>query len=246
MPFQPNEGSFLEPNEENIRAVKDGTAMVDLSWLNERKVPSDINGHPITGCKEHYSCLDRLHEANWRADEHKVRSVKIVKQLSGTFNTQSSKQFNAEIAKNNYFLNMMSPSTQIFVFWLLVELRNTKKNNDIMQQMKKEFPQEKLEFDKYGRLIYGELQSQDSVETSETESASEFDCQGSKLFGDSDLQSDISSCLPEIPDIVLDSYEDMDDISDSAMKNSETIDEKRPDEAKLQSHIPEQTEYQMK
>ena len=173
LPFQPNDGSFLEPTEDNIKAAKAGTARVKLPWLDEKKMPPDCNAHPITGSNEHYCCLDRLHESNWKADEHRVRSVKLVQQLRGSFNTQASEQFNAEMGKNNYFLNMMSPTTQVFVFRLLVELRNSKKNKSRMMQVQREFPGQDLNFDKFGRLVYGQQQMPLSFDTSDTDSASE-------------------------------------------------------------------------
>ena len=84
--FTPNNGCFAEETKKNIAAAKSDTLVVNLAWLNKKNNPPDEGGHPITGSAEHCA-LDTLHEKNWKADIHKLRSLRLVPQLAGIFNS---------------------------------------------------------------------------------------------------------------------------------------------------------------
>jgi hypothetical protein len=157
-PFHPNEGKFAEGTPGNIEAAKRGELVVDLPWLKcPPKNPPDPDCHPVTGSADHYAALDTLHDKNWKADIHRLRSLILVPQLAGRLNSQCVEQLNSELGRNNYFLNMMGPSTQIFSFRLLLELRNDRKNQKHRKTVQQNFPDERLLFDKFGRLCLESL-----------------------------------------------------------------------------------------
>lgn len=115
LPFSPHEGRLLNPTAENIQRAKEGRVTVTLPWLVKAKETPDINGHPLTGSSEHYVLYDKLHEGNTKDEKDVLRKIELVPELAGRINSQVVEQFFSQMEKNNYFLNMMKPSAQIFM-----------------------------------------------------------------------------------------------------------------------------------
>ena len=147
--FHPNNGCFAAVTQDNMALAKERKLKVTLPWLHlsSPKIPPDHNGHPVSGSSDRYSCLDRLHEKNWKGDENLLRSTRVVVELANKVNTQAAEHLNSDISKNTYFLNMMSPTTQVIMMRLLLEHRNKMKNLEYLKKTKREFTTENYCFD---------------------------------------------------------------------------------------------------
>ena len=71
VPFSPHEGRLSDPTPENLRKANEGELHVELPWLSEKKNPSDVNGHPYTGSKDHYALSDRFHEGKLQESQRR-------------------------------------------------------------------------------------------------------------------------------------------------------------------------------
>lgn len=155
LPFTPHEGRLLQPTEDNIRLAQQKKVSVSLPWLLEKKMPSDLNGHPVTGSSEHYVIYDTLHESNTKDPKDILRRINLVPELVGRLNSQVVEQFFSKMERNNYFLNMMSPTSQVFLIRSIIHHGNIKLNEARLQKVKKSSGQENISFDEYGRATLG-------------------------------------------------------------------------------------------
>ena len=124
LPFQPNEGRVAAATPDNISAAKKGEIKVHFPWLNQQKVPADAGGHPATGCAEHYALYDTFHQQNTKDDRDALRLIKLVPELCGWVNSQVAEQLFADMKKNNYFMNMLSPTSHVFLMRNILHHRN--------------------------------------------------------------------------------------------------------------------------
>ncbi|KAG9277292.1 hypothetical protein AMEX_G7290, partial [Astyanax mexicanus] len=147
LPFTPHEGRLLQPTEENIRLAKDKKISVSLPWLVEKKMPSDVNGHPVTGSSKHYVIYDTLHESNTKDEKDFLRRL----------NSQVVEQFFSRMERNNYYLNMMSPASQVFLIRSIIHHGNVKLNEARLEKVKKGLGLENISFDRYGRATIGDV-----------------------------------------------------------------------------------------
>lgn len=161
LPFAPHEGRLISPTEENISLAKKGKVKINLPWLTEPRNPPDINGHPTTGSSEHYVLYDKLHETNAKDPKDFLRRTALVPELAGKVNTQVVEQFFAQMEKSNYFLNTMSPSSQIFLIRNIIHHHNTLLNRSRLEKIQKSMGTEQTSMNKNGQLVIGH--SQDSL-----------------------------------------------------------------------------------
>ncbi|XP_076597771.1 uncharacterized protein LOC143327360 [Chaetodon auriga] len=126
--FTPHEGRLLEPTADNIRLAKEGHVKVDLPWLKEKKQLPDTGGHPLTGSSEHYVLYDKFHEDNTKDASDVLRRIELVPQLAGWVNSQAAEQLFSDMKKNNYFLNVMTPSAHIILMRNILHHYNTSVN----------------------------------------------------------------------------------------------------------------------
>lgn len=134
--FHPHVGRLLEPTEENIQLANSGQIKVNLPWLLTEKSVPDVNGHPITGSSDHYALYDRFHEANSKDARDTLRKVELVPELCGWLNSQCAEQLFSGMRKNNHFLNMMTPSSHIFLMRNILHHNNIHKNSRTIENMK--------------------------------------------------------------------------------------------------------------
>lgn len=137
IPFTPNEGRLAPATPENITAAKEGELKVDLPWLKCKKDPADVNGHPVTGSAQHYALYDTFHQHNTKDDRDSLRLVKLVPELCGWLNSQVAEQLFAEMKKNNYFMNLLSPTSHIFLIRNILHHRNELMNQKALQELTK-------------------------------------------------------------------------------------------------------------
>ncbi|XP_072565367.1 uncharacterized protein, partial [Paramormyrops kingsleyae] len=135
LPFKPHGGRLLEPTEDNIRCATTGQIKVSLPWLVTKKPVPDENGHPITGSSEHYALYDRFHEANSKDARDVLRKVELVPELRGWINSPCA--LPAGMRKNNHFLNMMTPSSHVFLMRNILCHYNNARNSRTIESMKK-------------------------------------------------------------------------------------------------------------
>ncbi|KAG9260614.1 hypothetical protein AMEX_G10618 [Astyanax mexicanus] len=137
MPFSPYEGRLLEPTDNNVRLASAGQIKVSLPWLTSKKVVPDENGHPLTGSSEHYALYDRFHEANTKDKKDALRKIELIPEVCGWVNSQCAEQLFAGMRKNNHFLNMMTPTSHIFLVRNILHHYNNARNTKTLEEMKK-------------------------------------------------------------------------------------------------------------
>lgn len=136
MPFSPHEGRLLDPSKENLQWASKG-GMVSLPWLHTKKAVLDEGGHPLTGSAAHYCLYDRFHEGNTKDPKDVLRRIKMVPELVGRINSQVAEQLFSTMKKNNYYLNMLSPSAHVFMMRNVIHIYNQRKNNKIEEELRK-------------------------------------------------------------------------------------------------------------
>lgn len=128
-------GDFLDPTDDNIRLASADKVKVSLHWLTTKKPVPDENGHPMTGSSERYALYDRFYEANTK--DPKDVLFKLVPELRGWANSQCAEQLFSGMRENNHFLNMMSPSSHIFLMGNILHHYNNERNAKTIETMKK-------------------------------------------------------------------------------------------------------------
>ncbi|XP_049337255.1 uncharacterized protein LOC103031382 [Astyanax mexicanus] len=153
LPFTPNEGRLLKPTEESIQLAKEGKIKVHLPWLKEKKKIPDDCGHPITGSADHYVLYDTLHESNTKDSKDVLRRIALVPELAGWMNSQVAEQLFAQMERNNYFLNMMTPSVQIFLIRNIVHHKNQLLNKHITEKIQKAMGNFNVTLNAFGQAV---------------------------------------------------------------------------------------------
>ncbi|XP_032415485.1 uncharacterized protein LOC116717915 [Xiphophorus hellerii] len=155
-PFTIHDGRLVEATPENIRQATEKKLAVNLPWLKHRKEPEDKGGHPVTGSLEHYCLSDVFHQGNSKDEKDVLRKIEMVPELAGRLNSQCAEQLFAGMRKNNYFLNMLNPSTHIFLQRNILHHFNLRKNTKTKQNiLKVAGPHANLVLDKNGCIIMG-------------------------------------------------------------------------------------------
>ena len=156
--FHPFQGRLLDPTPENIKQASEGRLHVNMPWLKHPKVPADDNGHPLTGSSEHFALSDVFHQGNSKDARDVYRKIELVPELAGRINSQCVEQLFSGMRKNNYFLNMTTPSTHIFLQRNILHHYNVARNNKAKEQYSKIVPANvEMQFDSYGRIVLGML-----------------------------------------------------------------------------------------
>ncbi|XP_051774898.1 uncharacterized protein LOC114664888 [Erpetoichthys calabaricus] len=147
--FNPNEGRLAEATCDNIEMTVKENLKINLPWLNAKKVTPDSNGHPVTGSAEHYALYDTFHQYNTKDEKNVLRRISLVPELQGWINSQRAEQLFAEMRKNNYFLNMLSPSAHVFLMRSIIHQHNQK----ALAELRKICPGSKITFDSTGKAV---------------------------------------------------------------------------------------------
>ncbi|XP_056091692.1 uncharacterized protein LOC130071101 [Rhinichthys klamathensis goyatoka] len=93
--------------------------------------------HPFTGSADHYCLYDTFHEGNTKDPKDILRRIKTVPELAGRINSQVAEQLFSTMKKNNYYMNMLSPSTHVFMMRNVLHNYNQRKNKKIKEELKK-------------------------------------------------------------------------------------------------------------
>lgn len=164
VPFSPHEGRLLDPSPENLQWASTG-GTVRLPWLKTKKTVSDPNGHPLTGSADHYCLYDTFHEKNTKDPSDILRRIKLVPELAGRINSQVAEQLFSTMKKNNYYMNMLSPSAHVFMMRNIIHHYNQRKNKTVLEELKKlvaaDIP---LSLNEYGQAEFSALSSSQSTE----------------------------------------------------------------------------------
>ncbi|XP_041840399.1 LOW QUALITY PROTEIN: uncharacterized protein LOC121639302, partial [Melanotaenia boesemani] len=152
--FDPFQGRLLDPSIENIKQASQGKVHVSMPWLKLPKMPADKDGHPLTGSSQHFALNDVFHQGNSKDQREVLRKLELVPELTGLINSQCVEQLFSGMRKNNYFLNLTTPSTHIFLQRNILHHYNVTRN----QKMKKEYskilpPDAALQYDSHGRVV---------------------------------------------------------------------------------------------
>ncbi|XP_070399098.1 uncharacterized protein [Nothobranchius furzeri] len=155
-PFAIPEGRLLDHTAENIRQAAERKLEVSLPWLKHKKDPEDEGGHPVTGSAERYCLSDVCHQGNSKDDRDILRRIEIGPELAGKLNSQCAEQLFAGVRKNNYFLNMLTPSSHIFLQRNIPHHYNVRKNTRAKEAIQKVIsPQAALVLDQNGFIVMG-------------------------------------------------------------------------------------------
>ncbi|XP_078790335.1 HMG domain-containing protein 3-like [Oryzias latipes] len=132
--FGPFHGRLLDPTPENIQQVSEGKVLVNMPWLRISQMPAEKDGHPLTGSAQHFALNDVFHQGNSKDKTDALRKLELVPELAGLINSQCVEQLFSGMRKNNYFLNMTTPSTHIFLQRNILHHYNMAKNQKAMVQ----------------------------------------------------------------------------------------------------------------
>lgn len=154
IPFMPNEGRLAEATPENLQSARKDDLKVNLPWLKVKKVHADSNAHPSTGSAEHYALYDTFHEGNTREAKDCLRKIALVPELHGWVNSQVAEQLFSKMRRNNYFLNMMSPGSHIFLMRSIIHHHNTMLNENTLADIHKVSSAD-ITLDSSGKAIMG-------------------------------------------------------------------------------------------
>lgn len=135
--FQPDEGKLAEPTPENLQEAARGKLRVSLPWLAEKSNLPDENAHPVTGSNQRYVLYDKFHEADPDDPEEVLRSVNLVPEIPGSVNGPAAEQLFSDMRKNDDFLNIMAPSTHVFLMRNIIQHRNTESNRKLVARQLK-------------------------------------------------------------------------------------------------------------
>ena len=154
--FHPFQGRLLEPTPENIKRASEKKISVNMPWLRQSKEPVDQNAHPITGSSQHFCLSDVFHQGNSKDERDVLRRVELVPEMAGRINSQCAEQLFSGMKKNNYFLNVTTPSTHIFLQRNILHHYNVARNNSLTRLNRKIVPADVLlELDGFGRIVRG-------------------------------------------------------------------------------------------
>lgn len=154
LPFSPYEGRVAAAIPENIESAKRGELKRNLPWLQLKKGPPDLNGHPATGSAEHYALYDTFHQYNTRDEKDALRVIGLVPELCGWINSQTAEQLFSGMRKNNYFMNSLSPASHIFLMRNILHHHNERVNQKALEDFKK-VSHGDITLDAYGKAILG-------------------------------------------------------------------------------------------
>lgn len=127
-------------------------------WLNVKQVQKDPTCHPLTGSSDHYVLYDRFHECNTKDPKDVLRRVDLVPELSGWLNTQTAEQLFSGMRKNNYFMNMLTPSANIFLMRNIIHHYNQSQNESVKENLQKIVsPNDHLTLNDNGQVIVGKI-----------------------------------------------------------------------------------------
>uniref|UniRef100_A0A1A7Y7Z6 SAP domain-containing protein n=2 Tax=Iconisemion striatum TaxID=60296 RepID=A0A1A7Y7Z6_9TELE len=127
-PFAIHEGTLLDHTVENIRQAAERKLKVNLPWLKRKKQPEDAGGHPVTGSAEHYCLSDVFHQSSNKHKSDVLRHIEIVPELAEALSSEFVEQLFADMSKNNYFLNRLTPSAHMFLQRNILHNYNVRKN----------------------------------------------------------------------------------------------------------------------
>ncbi|XP_070407644.1 HMG domain-containing protein 3-like isoform X2 [Nothobranchius furzeri] len=153
LPFSPHEGRLAEASNDNVKSAAEGKLKVHLPWLKSKKKDADTNCHPLTGSSEHYTLYDVFHEKNTKDPRDILRRIALVPELAGWVNSQCAEQLFADMRKNNYFLNTLTPSEHIFMMRNKLHHYNTQCNNKTEESIKKVVSEDVLQLDHNGQIV---------------------------------------------------------------------------------------------
>lgn len=146
------QGRLLDPSPQNIQQVSDGGVHVNLPWLKSPKVPSDEDGHPLTGCSQHLSL-----SGTGEARRDLLRQLELVPELVGSIRHRRVEQLFSWVREKD-FLQTITPSTRLFLQRNLLHHYNLEKNKRAVEQYSTVVPPNvEMQWDDHGRLVLGML-----------------------------------------------------------------------------------------
>ncbi|KAM9700009.1 HMG domain-containing protein 3-like [Menidia menidia] len=152
--FRPHGGRLCEPSDGNIAQAAQGELKVNLPWLKQKQKVPDPDGHPLTGSSAHYALYDRFHEDNTKDKRDVLRKMELSPEICGWVNSQTAEQLFSGMRRNNHFLNMMTPSSHVFLMRNILHHYNCFKNAAVMDNLKKSLGQE-VTLNSYGQAVLG-------------------------------------------------------------------------------------------
>ncbi|XP_073787637.1 uncharacterized protein si:dkey-3n22.9 isoform X2 [Danio rerio] len=215
MPFSPHEGRLAEATTDNLQLAGEGKLKVSLPWLKTKKTDSDTNCHPITGSSDHYTLYDIFHERNTKDARDALRRIGLVPELAGWVNSQCAEQLFADMRKNNYFLNTLTPSQHIFMMRNILQHYNTNCNIKTKASIQKVVGKDvQLQLDHNGQIVMGKAaqiptEAGEPIQYIQSAMTSQTDEQASRRIWDVDYLPAEQNSLAYVLDRAKDPSEDL-------------------------------------
>ncbi|CAG6021952.1 unnamed protein product [Menidia menidia] len=154
--FRPHDGRLLEPTLSNISLASSGQVKANLPWLAQKKEVPDVNGHPITGSSGRYALYNRFDEANTKDARDALQRVDLAPELCSWLKSQCAEQLFSGMKKNNCLLDMMTPSSHMFLVRNILHHYNTADNSATIEHTKKMLGVGvDIKFNSYGQTVLG-------------------------------------------------------------------------------------------
>ncbi|XP_070557881.1 uncharacterized protein [Ptychodera flava] len=152
--FSPHDGMLCAPTEENIKAAESGNLTINLPYiekgvctptnLQQMAVQTDRNYstmkaiHPTTQSSDTLSLFDWFHHGDCKDPREILRSVSLVPELCDWGNIQAEEELFESLGRDQYFLNNMTSSTNLFILRLAVNEHNTAINQNTVSTMEEQ------------------------------------------------------------------------------------------------------------
>ena len=93
-------------------------------------------------------------KANTKDPKDCLRKIGLVPELRGWVNSQTAEQFFSKMRKNNYFMNMMSPGSHVFLMRSVIHHHNLMVNEKILTDLRNNVSED-IALDQTGKAIMG-------------------------------------------------------------------------------------------
>ena len=176
--FGPFGGRLVDDTPSNIARAERSQLSVSLSFLSEKHQRSGTNvpvqdnqiragsndaqqisvnvrePHPISGSNQYFCLLDEFHKFNIMNKAEILRWTTLCPELRGQVSTPAAEQMFSAKNKLMFSLNKMNPQHHVFMFRLLMNCHNNRKNREVVNMLSKKVALHQIHRDEYGRVYF--------------------------------------------------------------------------------------------
>ena len=145
-------------DQEMVQMANDNNLHVPFPWIpkqeqQKNKTCTESNTHLVSGSDVHLCLFDKFHERNTTSKIEVLRRIGNITELNGKFNSEIEEQLHLKFDNDKIFLNMMRPTTHIYLFRSIINHHNNRLNKKCLRDFEKrlQFPVTRNDF---GSLVY--------------------------------------------------------------------------------------------